>query len=105
MSLVHDPWTATSTCLSELFAGAWRPACGVRSAEISDDVANVTCQRCLASRWGPNGADVVERQERQWDRARARARDRREAERAVLARHADELEVEVAMRALARIGS
>lgn len=72
---------------------------------VTRDPAGVTCRACLGSRWGPNGEAVRERSERQWENSRRRAKDRREAELAVLARHQEELEDELALRALARLGS
>lgn len=105
---VHYPYTYSTLAPGKgAVANTWRPACGVdgRRFEITEDVAAVTCMGCLRSCDGPNRAVARDRREHQWERARARAKDRREAEKVVLARHAGELEEELALRALARIGS
>lgn len=103
MARVHYPLTFPSWWSTT--GSTWRPACDARSGDITEDVSEVTCRPCLRSRYGPNADEMERRFERQRAAAAARAKDRREAEKVVLARHAGELEQELALRALARLGS
>lgn len=67
---------------------------------LADDEFGVDCMLCL--RGTP---DAHRRRAAVWERARTRARDRREAEKVVLARHLDELDDEMALRAIGRLGA
>lgn len=78
-------------------------ACGVSGAKLPVTLvpAEVSCLVCLRSPYGPDGDSVRARREREWEAGRRRAKDRREAQRVVLERHREELDAELALRALA----
>lgn len=105
--LVHYPMTIPALFGVEGVSYPDRAACSVKTktTELSADADRVTCRRCIRSLCGPRPDEAWEERERQSERAARKAKDRREAEQAVLARHPDELEAELALRALARVGS
>lgn len=87
--------------------------CGLSSDKVErvDGEAGASCRPCIrAFRRDAETATFLAggplpSHHEQFDRQRAKAKDRRDAEKVVLARHADELEDELALRALARMGS